>query len=70
MKRTMDHTAHTAHTKTIPKPCSSLPFPNHTLYSREDSRPLVTASSVIKIVVRFAKLSALYPRIVISSLRG
>jgi hypothetical protein len=43
------------------KPYPSHPLPNHTLYSREDPRPLVTASSAIMIVVHFAKDSALYP---------
>jgi hypothetical protein len=52
------------------KPYPTIPFPNHTLYSWEDPRPLVTTSSAIMIVVHFAKVSALYPRVVISSLHG
>jgi hypothetical protein len=47
--------------KAIPKPYPTIPFPNHTIYSREDPRPLLTASSAIMIVVDFAKVSALYP---------
>jgi hypothetical protein len=39
------------------KPYPTIPFPNHTLYSREDPRPLITASSTIMIVVHFAKLA-------------
>jgi hypothetical protein len=52
------------------EPYPTISFPNHTLYSREDPRLLVTASSTIMIVVHFAKGSALYPRIVILSLVG
>jgi hypothetical protein len=37
------------------KPYPTISFPNHTLYSREDPRPLVIASSVIMIVIHFAK---------------
>jgi hypothetical protein len=44
----------TQHHKTIP-------FLDHTLYSTEDPRPLVTASSAIMIVVHFAKVNTLYP---------
>jgi hypothetical protein len=40
----------------------------HILYSREDPRPLITASSTIMIFVHFAKVSARYPCILISSL--
>jgi hypothetical protein len=58
----------TQYHKAIPKPYPTIPFPNHTLYSREDPRPLVTTSSAIMIVVHFEKISTLYPRIVISSL--
>jgi hypothetical protein len=36
----------------------------------EDPRPLVTASSAIMRVVHFAKVSTLYPHVVISSLHG
>jgi hypothetical protein len=54
--------------KAIPKPDPTIPFLNHTLYSREDPRPLVSTRSAIMIVVHFAKVSALYPRVVISSL--
>jgi hypothetical protein len=43
-------------------------IPNHTNYSKEDPIPRVTTSSAIMIVVHFAKVSALYPRVVISSL--
>jgi hypothetical protein len=39
------------------KPYPTIPFPNHTLYSREDPRPLVTISSAIMIVVHFAKVA-------------
>jgi hypothetical protein len=53
--------------RAMPKPYPTIPFPNHTLYSREDSRPLVTAYSTIMIVVYYAMVSALYPRVVISS---
>jgi hypothetical protein len=35
--------------------------------SREDPRPLVTASSVIMIVVHSVEVSTLYPRVLISS---
>jgi hypothetical protein len=38
------------------------------LISREDPRPLMTVSSAIMIVVLFAKVNVLYPRVVISSL--
>jgi hypothetical protein len=65
----MDHTApHSStqlHHKPHPKPFHSQ---FHTLYSREDPRPLVTASSTIMIVVHFTKLSTMYPYKVISSL--
>jgi hypothetical protein len=59
--------------RTIPqnytKPYATIPFPNHTItiYSREDRRPLVTASSAILIVIHFVKVSTLYTRVVISS---
>jgi hypothetical protein len=43
------------------------PFHNHTLYSTEDPRPLVTTSTTIMIVVQFTKISTLYPCVVISS---
>jgi hypothetical protein len=43
-------------------------IPIHTILSRENPRPLVTASTAIMIVVDFAKVSTLYPRVVISSL--
>jgi hypothetical protein len=39
----------------VPK---AIPFPNHTLYSRENPRPLVIASSSIMIVVHFAKVAS------------
>jgi hypothetical protein len=42
-----------------------IPFP--LIQSKEDPTPLVTSSSAIMIVVHFAKVSAPYPRIVISS---
>jgi hypothetical protein len=45
----------------------AIPFPNHTLYSREDPGLPVTASSAIMIVVHFAKVNVMYPRVVISS---
>jgi hypothetical protein len=60
----------TRYHKAIPKLYPSIPFPNHTLYYREDPRPPVTTTSTIMIVVHFAKVSALYPRVVISSLIG
>jgi hypothetical protein len=50
------------HTKTIPT------IPHHTIYSKEDLRPLVTISTTVMIVVHFTKVSTLYPRVVISSL--
>jgi hypothetical protein len=50
------------------EPYLTIPFPNHTLYFRENPRPLVTASSAITIVVHSAEVSTLYPRVVISSL--
>jgi hypothetical protein len=65
-KGTKDHTVPQSYTKPYP----TIPFSNHTLYSREDPRPLITASSAIMIVVHFAKVSALYPRVVILSLHG
>jgi hypothetical protein len=43
-------------------------IPNHTIKSKEDPRPLVTASTTIMIVIHFVKVSTLYPRVVISSL--
>jgi hypothetical protein len=55
-KGTKDHT--------VPK---SYSIPKHTLYSREDPILLITARSVFMIVVRFTKVSALYPRLVILS---
>jgi hypothetical protein len=49
-----------ATTITIPKPFHNHNHP-HTLYSREDHRPLVTVSLAIMIVVHFAKVRAMYP---------
>jgi hypothetical protein len=46
-KGTKDH-------KAIPK---LYLFSNHTLYSREDPKPLVIANSTIVIVVHFAKVA-------------
>jgi hypothetical protein len=46
----------------------TIPFPNHTLYSREDPRLLVIVCSATMIVVHYIEVSTLYPRIVISSL--
>jgi hypothetical protein len=46
---------------------SNHPIPKPYLYSREDPRPLVTASSAIMIVIHSAKVSTLHPRVVISS---
>jgi hypothetical protein len=63
-KGTKDHTVPQTYTEPYP----TIPFPNHTLYSREDPRPLVTAGSAIMIVVHSVEVSTLYPRIVISSL--
>jgi hypothetical protein len=54
--------------KAIPKSYPTIPFLNHTLYCREDPRLIVTTSSTIMIVVHFAKVSTLYPRVVILSL--
>jgi hypothetical protein len=45
-------------------------IPNHTNYSREDPKPLVTTSLAIMIVVHTTEVSTLYPRVVISSLIG
>jgi hypothetical protein len=45
----------------------AIPFLNHTLYSMDDPRPLVNASSSIMVVVHFIKVSNLYPRVVILS---
>jgi hypothetical protein len=61
---TKDHTVPQSYTKPYP----TIPFSNHTLYSREDPRPLVTACSIIMIVVHSTEVSTLYPCIVISSL--
>jgi hypothetical protein len=61
---TKDHTVSQSYTKPYP----TIPLPNHTLYSREDPRPLVTASSTIMVVVYSTEVSTLYPRVVISSL--
>jgi hypothetical protein len=63
-KGTKDHTVPQSYTEPYP----IVPFPNHTLYSREDPRPLVTASSAIMIVVHSVEISTLYSSIVISSL--
>jgi hypothetical protein len=63
---TKDHTV----TQSYTEPYPTIQFPNHTLYSREDPRPLVTASSTIMIVVHSTDVSTLYPRVVISSLVG
>jgi hypothetical protein len=62
-KGTKDHTVPQSCTKPYP----TIPFPNHTLYSREDLRLLLTASLAILIVVHIAEVSTLYPHIVISS---
>jgi hypothetical protein len=62
-RSTKDHTVPQKYTKPYP----TIPFLNHTFYSRKDLRPLVTASLAIIIVVHFAKVSALYPQVVISS---
>jgi hypothetical protein len=51
-KDTKDHTVPQSCTKPYP----AIPFSNHTLYSREDPRLLVTTSSAIMIVVHFAKV--------------
>jgi hypothetical protein len=51
-KGTKDHTV----PQICTKPYSTIPVPNHTLYSREDPRPLITASSAIIIVVHSAEL--------------
>jgi hypothetical protein len=44
------------------------PISNQTIYSKEDLRPLVTASLAMRIVVHSVEVSILYPRVVISSL--
>jgi hypothetical protein len=62
-KDTKNHMVPQSYTEPYP----TIPFPNHTLYSREDPKLLVTTSSAIMIVVHFAKVRALYPRVVISS---
>jgi hypothetical protein len=64
-KGTKDHTVPQCYIKS----CATIPFPNHTItmYSREDPKPLVSASSTIMIVIHFAKVSTLYPQEVISS---
>jgi hypothetical protein len=51
-KGTKDHTVPQSCTKPYP----TIPFSKHTLYSREDPGPLVTASLTIMIVVHFAKV--------------
>jgi hypothetical protein len=61
-----DHTVPQSYTEPYP----SIPFSNHTLYSREDPRPLITPSSAIMIVVHSIEVSAMYPRVVISPLVG
>jgi hypothetical protein len=62
-KGTNDHTVPQSYTEPYP----TIPFPNHTLYSMEDNRPLVSARSAIMIVVHSAKVSTLYPRVVVIS---
>jgi hypothetical protein len=57
----------TQYHKAIPK---LYPFPNHTLYSREDPRPIITTRSAIMMVVHSAVVNTLYPSVVISSLCG
>jgi hypothetical protein len=51
----------------LQKPFQLFHSQNHTIYSWEDPKPLVTASLAIMIVVHFAKVSTQHPRIVISS---
>jgi hypothetical protein len=63
-KSTKDHTVPQSYTEPYP----TMPFPNHTLYSREDLRLLVTTSSAIMIVVHSVEVSTLYSCIMISSL--
>jgi hypothetical protein len=63
-KGTKDHTVSQSYTEPYP----TIPLPNHTLYSREDPRPLVTVSLAIMIVVHSAEVSTMYPRVVILSL--
>jgi hypothetical protein len=53
---------HMIYTKTIPT------IPHHTILLKEDPRPLVTVSTNVMIVVHFAKVSTLYPQLVISLL--
>jgi hypothetical protein len=62
-KGTKDHTVPQSYTEPYP----AILFPNRTHYSREDPRPLVTASSAIMIVVHSVEVSTMYPRIVILS---
>jgi hypothetical protein len=59
---TMNHTVPQSYIK----PDATIPFPNHLI--KRGTRPLVIASSTIMIVVHFAKVSTLYPHVVISSL--
>jgi hypothetical protein len=61
-KGTKDHTIPQSYTKPYP----TIPLPNHTLYSREDPRPLVITSSTIMTVVHSAEVSTLYQCVVIS----
>jgi hypothetical protein len=63
-KGTKDHMVPESYTE----PYLAIPFPNHTLYSREDHRPLVTTNSAIMIAIHSTDISTMYPRVVISSL--
>jgi hypothetical protein len=62
-KGTKDYTVPQSYTEPYP----AIPLPNHTLYSRENLIPLVTARLAIVIVAHAAKVSTLYPCVVISS---
>jgi hypothetical protein len=63
-KGTKDHTVPQSYTEPYP----TIPFPNHTLYSREDPKLHVITSSSIMIVVHSTEVSSIYPCVVISSL--
>jgi hypothetical protein len=52
-KSTKYHTVSQSYSKPYP----TIPFPNNTLYSREDPRLLVTTSSAIMIVIHFTKVA-------------
>jgi hypothetical protein len=70
---TKGHKGHKGHkgshgTSKLYRTISIHPILNHTVYSRDNLRPLVIVSSAIMIVVHSTEVSTLYPRVVISSL--